>query len=130
MLVDLKTVFYNIFSSIASFSPVLVLVVPMTLMTIFTGVATFTHLGRYHGIVGGVWALVVECAFGVPSQGRALAIMNVATLFLLLATMYLKLHPRRLLVTFVFLTLFFTNVPAHGLTMTLLPFFVFNVSCS
>lgn len=53
MLADLKTLFYNMFGSVATFSPVLVLVMPLTFITMFTGVATFTHIERYCGMVVG-----------------------------------------------------------------------------
>lgn len=52
ILADLKTLFYNIFGSVAIFRPVLVVVIPLTFITLFTGVATFTHIERYCGTVG------------------------------------------------------------------------------
>lgn len=77
------------------------------------------------------WRLVeVGVIVRLPSGGRTLVAMVAVTLFLLLANIFVKLHSRRFLVITLCLILFFTKLPAHGLTLTLLPFTVFKVSCS
>lgn len=55
ILAKLKTLYYNVFTPVVRggrvFRPVVVFIVPLLVITVFSGVATFTHLGRYHGLL-------------------------------------------------------------------------------